>query len=521
MMEITIGLALLAGFVSFISPCVLPLVPAYIGYMGGRMSSTAAQGLHEQSLRPIAFRQRLNTFIHGIFFVMGFSLIFVTIGLVSTAFVQQIGGGNVRVITDLIGRLGGILIIFFGLHFMRVLPSVFQRWRASDSALTRPVVTLLLAGMLSGLILWGFNGDLVFWNSFVWAAVPGFSIISLGLVAGLWGWMIAQKAFTEPAVFMSGMLDRMEAALYTDTRRTRVAARRSGYADSFVMGVVFSAGWTPCIGPVYGAVLTMAANGGDVGQASILLAMYSLGLGIPFLLTALLLDGAQIWLKRLQRRMRVIELASGAFLVLIGIAVASGQLQRLSQQFAGDFAEFSIAVEERVIGLVTGSEISVTDPVGGSSASVGDAPSGEAIGLEIGNFAPDFDTVNVEGEPIALSSLRGKVVLLNFWATWCGPCRIEMPGFERQYRNFSDQGFIVLAVNNAESVEIAAAFRDQLRLTFPIALDQSGDIQRQYSIVNYPSTLLIDRDGRIVSRHFGVVPPSEINALLVEMGFTP
>jgi len=129
--------------------------------------------------------------------------------------------------------------------------------------------------------------------------------------------------------------------------------------------------------------------------------------------------------------------------------------------------------------LVTGSEISVTDPVGGSSASVGDAPSGEAIGLEIGNFAPDFDTVNVEGEPIALSSLRGKVVLLNFWATWCGPCRIEMPGFERQYRNFSDQGFIVLAVNNAESVEIAAAFRDQLRLTFPIALDQSGDIQRQ------------------------------------------
>jgi cytochrome c-type biogenesis protein len=500
--EITVGLALIAGFVSFISPCVLPLVPAYIGYMGGRMSSRAAHQQHS----AVSLRHRLNTFTHGLFFVIGFSLVFVTIGLLSTAFVQQVGGGQVRVITDLIGRLGGILIIFFGLHFMGALRSLFRWLRQAN----QPLYPLLFGLLLSVLILWGFNGDIAFWTSFVWGAAPLLSIISIGLVIGLWGWLIAQKAFTQP--FITRLIDRLERALYSDTRRTIATPSQGNYFDSVIMGVIFSAGWTPCIGPVYGTVLTMAANGGDVGQAGVLLAMYSLGLGVPFLLTALLLDGVQVWLKRLQRHMGTIERVSGAFLILIGVAVATGQLQRLSQQFAGDFAEFSVGVEEQVIQLVTGAEMS-------STSIVNNQPPAEEIGLDVGQFAPDFQTVTAEGEPIALSDLRGNVVLLNFWATWCGPCRIEMPGFQRQYVMHGDEGLVILAVNNAEPLDRVTAFRDQLRLTFPIAMDESGDIQRQFGIVNYPSTLLIDRDGRIAARHFGVVSPADVQAMLAEIGF--
>lgn len=512
-MEITVGLALIAGVVSFISPCVLPLVPAYIGYMGGRISSGAASG---RAQGRAAIQQRLNIFLHGVFFVAGFSLIFVAIGLLSTAFVQQISGGNIRILTDLIGRLGGVLIIFFGLHFMGVLPALFQTLRARRELFESPAAVVVIGAAFTALLLWGFNGDIAFWDSFVWASTPVISIISLALAAVLWGWMAARGAFTEPAAFAFRSLDALERALYSDTRRALSASGQRGYLDSAAMGVVFSAGWTPCIGPVYGAVLTMAANGGEVGRAGILLAGYSLGLGIPFLLTALLLDGVQRWLKRLRRHMRVIQVVSGAFLIVIGIAVASGQLQRLSQQFAGDFAEFSVGVETRVLELVTGTEM----PESASAVSSAESPaSSERIGLEIGDLAPDFASVTPEGQPIALSDFRGSVVLLNFWATWCGPCRIEMPGFQRQYMAYGDQGLVILAVNNAEPVDLVTAFRDQLRLTFPIVMDESGEIQRQYGILNYPTSLAIDRDGRIVSRHFGVVPPSQIAQMLAELGF--
>jgi hypothetical protein len=123
------------------------------------------------------------------------------------------------------------------------------------------------------------------------------------------------------------------------------------------MGVVFSAGWTPCIGPVYGGILTLAWNGGDVGQAGGLLAAYSLGLGVPFLLTALALDRAQVVLRQLQRHMHKIELASGAFLIAIGVLVASGSLQSLSAQFAvGEFALAATNLENQVLTVITGQD---------------------------------------------------------------------------------------------------------------------------------------------------------------------
>jgi len=511
--ELTIGLALIAGFVSFVSPCVLPLVPAYIGCMGGRVSSANGPA---NAAAVISLGQRLNTVIHGAFFVLGFTLIFVTLGLLSTAFVQQIGGANVRLLTDLIGRLGGLVISGFGLHFMGVLPRWFARLRAHPTLPDSPLLIGGAALLLTLALAWGFNGAVLVWQSAVWAVFPGVTVISLLLIAALWIALLRADAFRSPRRVITAMLDRSESALYADTRRQFSRVGRGSYLDSVVMGVVFSAGWTPCVGPVYGAVLTMAANGGDVGAAAGLLLAYSLGLGIPFLLTALTLDGARVWLKRAQRQLRTVEVFSGALLIAIGIAVATGQLQRLSEQFAGDFAEFSVRVEEDAIALLTGQPFAgVAVP---ASAATTDASS--ETGLEIGQLAPDFATVTLDGTPVRLADYRGQAVLLNFWATWCGPCRIEMPIFERSYRQHAAAGFVVLAVNNRETPETIATFRDALRLSFPIALDPDGAIQRQYGILNYPSTLLLDQSGRIVYRHFGIVPPADLAAMLTRVGLT-
>src|SRR5690349_263844 len=116
-MQLSFSLALIAGLVSFLSPCVLPLVPAYIGYMGGRVTNTvAAQATSSGAtitVKPFLGR-RFSTVLHGIAFVAGFTFVFVALGLLGTAFVNVIGRGNVNVVTGIIGRAGGLLIIFFG-----------------------------------------------------------------------------------------------------------------------------------------------------------------------------------------------------------------------------------------------------------------------------------------------------------------------------------------------------------------------------------------------------------------------
>jgi thiol-disulfide isomerase/thioredoxin len=102
-----------------------------------------------------------------------------------------------------------------------------------------------------------------------------------------------------------------------------------------------------------------------------------------------------------------------------------------------------------------------------------------------------------------LSALKGKVVFLNFWATWCGPCRLEMPSMENLYSRFKDQGLEILAVNSGEGRNDVASFMKSNKLNFPAALDESGAISRQYGVQAIPTTFIIDREGEIISRVVG------------------
>jgi cytochrome c biogenesis protein CcdA/peroxiredoxin len=524
-MEVSYWLAFIAGLVSFLSPCVLPLVPAYIGYMGGRVTHTVAAqaGGGAVALRP-SVGARFSTLLHGLAFVAGFTFVFVVFGLLTTAFIRQIGGSNIALVRDVIGRVGGLLIIFFGLHFMGVIPSLANRLLANKKLINNVLLSVAFALIVALLILWAF----VDW------------LIGLPIAAVIILWMFLSGAFNTPGAFWTKTITSMQRALYADTRRQMVASGQQSYSSSVIMGVVFSAGWTPCIGPIYGSILTMAAGGGDVGQAGSLLLAYSLGLGIPFLLTALLLDGAQGILRRLQRSLRTIELVSGSFLVLIGVLVASGQLQSLSQNFANQFSDFSYNLErcaERVatgeLGLgqfvpcvngelaepALGAEsaapvaASAAGSITGLAETVGDSP---AVGTDIGLLAPNFETTTEAGETVTLADLRGQVVLLNFWATWCGPCRVEMPEFERAYTERVGEGFTVVAVNFEESAEDVGGFREEYVLSFPLALDEQGTINRLYGVTSYPSTFLIDRDGVIRARYFGPLTDIQIAALVDE-----
>lgn len=539
-MELTLGLAFAAGLISFISPCVLPLVPAYISYMGGRVTNTVAAQTSGGGYTTTSTLTRVSTGIHSLFFVLGFSLVFVGLGLLSTSFVQVVGGSNVNALTRIIGRAGGIVIILFGLHFMGALTQIFN-WFRQRERLINVVFSGVVFALGSLLIFWAFDIPPSRFNNN--ANLFNRVLISLPVFTAFIMWLALGGAFTQPRAFWLNLFNRIEIGLYADTRKDMAASGQSGFGGTAFMGVVFAAGWTPCIGPIYGAILTLAANGGSVTQSGVMLLAYSLGLGIPFIITALLLDSAQGTLRNLNRHMGTIKLVSGVFLIAIGVLVASGQLQRLSAWGStGELGEMSFRMEEcfteavsgdiawgAVIGCINseGEENAAQEAIGSAATHTTDTNTSAAapntadaisndIGTEVGMIAPNFTTITADGDEIALADLRGQTVLLNFWATWCGPCRIEMPEFQAAYEQYQDDGFTIVGVNNRESAEQVTDFRDELSLTFPLVMDERGDIQFTYGIAQYPSSILINPDGVIVQKHLGVLTENAIGAMITE-----
>lgn len=134
-----------------------------------------------------------------------------------------------------------------------------------------------------------------------------------------------------------------------------------------------------------------------------------------------------------------------------------------------------------------------------------------------GEQARDFTLPGLDGGEIKLADYKGKTVVLNFWASWCEPCRQEMPDLQAQYDRWRDQGVVVLAVNEAESKITAGAYVQQLGLKFPVALDSKEDVRKLYGVYNYPSSVFIGPDGKIGKVVEGPMTASFINTTLTDI----
>ena len=223
MVDVSIPAALIAGLISFLSPCVLPLVPPYLVYLSGLSLERFADAEPEP-------RVRRETVLGAALFVLGFSTVFVALGASASAI-----GGLIRVYADVLAKAAGVAIIVMGLHFLGVFRLGFLM-REKRVAVAKP--------------------------------------------AGLWG--------------------------------------------AYVMGLAFAFGWTPCIGPILAAILAVAASEATVAKGAGLLAVYSLGLGIPFLLAAFAVEPFAAFLARFRAHLGKMEMAMGALLVLTGIAFLTG-----------------------------------------------------------------------------------------------------------------------------------------------------------------------------------------------------
>ncbi|MGD8731468.1 MAG: redoxin domain-containing protein [Anaerolineales bacterium] len=144
---------------------------------------------------------------------------------------------------------------------------------------------------------------------------------------------------------------------------------------------------------------------------------------------------------------------------------------------------------------------------------------GASFGMQVGALAPDFLLEDVNGEQYRLSEMRGQVVLLNFWATWCGPCLVEMSLLDSEYQEFSDEGLLIMAINDGESADKVEQFAEENELSLPLLLDPGRVVQRLYNIRGYPSSVFVDDEGRIKFIHIGLIQKSQLSNYLEELGF--
>ncbi|MFN8481616.1 MAG: redoxin domain-containing protein [Anaerolineae bacterium] len=155
------------------------------------------------------------------------------------------------------------------------------------------------------------------------------------------------------------------------------------------------------------------------------------------------------------------------------------------------------------------------------AVGVNESSAGVTVGLDragaanLGQPAPDFALQTPDGQTIRLSDLKGRPVLVNFWATWCAPCAIEMPALEETYRKYKDQGLVVLAVNQAEGADTVSQYMREHGLTFPAVLDKDTSIAQLYRVTGYPTTWIVDRQGNLQQlRRGGFTSAAQIESLV-------
>jgi cytochrome c-type biogenesis protein len=280
-------IALAAGGLSFLSPCVLPIVPPYLAYMGGiSMNELTGEG---------AARRR--AILPALFFVLGLSTVFLFLGFTASTMGMLFLRNQ-----ELLATGAGVVIYLFGLHFVglnrglqvfaivaAVLAAIFVVNAALDPA----------TGVIEGTV----------------ASVVGFRTELLLLLATS---MVAQLMPFNRFPF----LDR--------EARFETSSQGGSSFGAYVLGLAFAFGWTPCIGPILGAILSMAASEASVTRGTALLGVYAIGLGLPFLLAAIFVQRSMGLMRRLKPHMALIERLMGGLLLLVGVALVTGAFTAFS-----------------------------------------------------------------------------------------------------------------------------------------------------------------------------------------------
>lgn len=372
------------GLLSFFSPCVLPLIPIYIGYLSGGTGQIGEDG-------RIHFK-RSKVLFHTVFFVLGVSFAFFLLGLGFSAM-----GNFLKENQIWFARIGGVIVILFGLYQM------------------------------------GFLGKSYF----------------LGKERRL--------PFKLDLLAMSPV-------------------------TALVMGFTFSFAWTPCVGPALASVLLMTASAATKVTGFLYIAVYTAGFVLPFLAVGLFTTTLLEFFKSHMKVVHYTVKIGGILMIFMGILMLTGKMN---------------AVSGALSSTETQEEATETEP-----------EEEEEAAEEVKTIpAIDFTLKDQYGNTHTLSDYKGKTVFLNFWATWCSPCRAEMPDIQKLYEEFQQEDVVILGVaapnlGREKSEEGIKGFLEENGYTYPVVMDTEAEAFQAYGINSFPTTFMIDKDGNV----FGYIP---------------
>ena len=421
----------LQGLLSFFSPCVLPLLPLYIGYLSGGTAVKGEDGrMHYKQSKVL---------LHTVFFVTGVSFAFFLLGLGVSAV-----GGFFHSYQAMFARTGGILVMLFGLYQM--------------------------------------------------------GIFGISSVLG--------KEHRLPF-----RLDRFAMSPVT----------------ALLMGFTFSFAWTPCVGPALTSVLLMAASAATKAQGFVLIGVYTMGFVLPFLFVGLFTTQLLELFKKYRGVVQYTVKIGGILMVLMGILMFTGKMNDVTgylSRISGTQVSQTESMEESTVPekAEADNEGGSTEPgTGGSESTTAEEASGEtAADARPVIPAVDFELEDQYGNIHRLEDYRGKTIFLNFWATWCPPCKAEMPDIQKLYEKSSAEGedaVIVLGVaapnmGQEGSEEEIAAFMEEKGYTYPVLMDTEGELFASYGIMSFPTTFMIDRDGNVFGYVSGMLSADMMDSIV-------
>ena len=401
---------LMQGILSFFSPCVLPLIPIYIGYLSGGTGRKGEDGK--------MYYDRKKVIVHTLFFVLGVSFTFFVLGLGVSALGQFFKGNQA-----VFARIGGVIVILIGLYQL----GIFGNSKTLDKTRKLPV---------------------------------------------------------------------------------RVNALAMSPAMAFVLGFTFSFAWTPCVGPALTSVLVMAASAATRTKGFLLIGVYTLGFVLPFLMVGLFTTNVLAFFKKHRSIVSYTVKIGAVLMILMGIMMVTGKMNSIT----GYLSEISQPKTESTGAAETVPETTEPEAEPASDEEetipVKEDPAETEKETEAAeNVLPaiDFTLQDQYGNTHTLADYAGKTIFLNFWATWCPPCRNEMPEIQMLHEEFSaeeDPEVVILGVaapdyGDEGSVEDITAFLEENGYTYPVLMDMTSDLFMSYGIFSYPTTFMIDANGNV------------------------
>lgn len=376
----------LQGLLSFFSPCVLPLIPLYISYLSGGTQTVGKDG-------KIYFKRR-KVMLNTLCFVIGISFAFFLLGLGVSAIGTFFQSNQL-----LFARIGGILVVLFGLYQLGVLGT--SRILGQERRLP-------------------FKLD-----------------------------VLAMSPIT-----------------------------------ALIMGFTFSFAWTPCVGPALTSVLLMAASASTKLWGFLLIGVYTIGFVLPFLAVGLFTTKLLEFFKAHVKVVRYTAKIGGVLMIFMGILMYTGKMNAVTGY------------------LSSGAPVTVEEQKENEETADAEEKQETESGL---TPAIDFILTDQYGNTHKLSDYKGKTVFLNFWATWCSPCRAEMPDIQKLYESAETEGedaLVVLGVaapnlGNEKSEEEIKAFLEENGYTYPVLMDTTGEVFMSYGVNAFPTTFMITREGEV------------------------